>query len=70
MEEGKLRESTNFGPLLLKPTHAARLLDCSRTTIYDLINRGHIKATRVGTLLRIPRSEIERFAAIPTKSSD
>jgi len=48
--------------VLLKPARAAQLLDCSRTTIYDLISRGAIRAVRVGGLLRIPHSEIERLA--------
>ena len=46
--------------LAVKPARAAILLDCSRTKLYDAINRGEIRAVRVAGMLRIPMSEIRR----------
>ena len=58
----KADDSKNADPRLLKPARAAEYLDCSRSSVYDLIARGAIRAVRVGGLLRILFSEIERVA--------
>lgn len=55
-------------PLLLKAGNAARLLDCSRSTIYALIARGELRVVRVGNLLRVPLSEIRRLGGSATDS--
>jgi putative molybdopterin biosynthesis protein len=47
---------------LLRIEDAARVLKLSRTTVYDLLRRGELRIVRVGRAVRIPRSEIERFA--------
>jgi excisionase family DNA binding protein len=49
-------------PLYLRPSKAAKLLDCGRTKIYDLIHSGELKVITIGGQLRIPRSEIEALA--------
>ncbi len=49
-------------PLLLRPARAARLLDCSRSKIYDAISKGQITSVRVAGMLRISIREIERLA--------
>jgi excisionase family DNA binding protein len=40
-------------PLLLRPTAAARLLDISRSKLYDLINAGEINTVTIGSSRRI-----------------
>lgn len=35
--------------------------DLSKSTIYRLINKGHLKAVKVGKALRISESELTRF---------
>ena len=40
------------------PEQVAQMLQLSKNTIYDLINRGEIIAKRVGKVYRIPASSI------------
>lgn len=40
---------------------AARILDCDPQTIRNLINRGELRAIRVGRLIRIPRESLLDF---------
>jgi excisionase family DNA binding protein len=40
-------------PLLLRPTAAARLLDISRSKLYELINAGEIVTVTIGSSRRI-----------------
>jgi excisionase family DNA binding protein len=49
--------------ILLRPGEAAALLSISKSKLYELIQSGEVPHTRVGNMLRIPRSVIERFAA-------
>jgi excisionase family DNA binding protein len=57
-------ESTESA-LLLKPSRAAQLLDCSRSSIYDLVNEGTLHGIRVrGLSLRIPLAEIHRVIRV------
>lgn len=35
--------------------------DLSKSTLYRLINRGHLRAVKVGKALRITESELTRF---------
>jgi len=48
--------------LLLKVGEAATLLGVAKITIYRLVWAGAIKPVHIGRAIRIPRSEIERFA--------
>jgi hypothetical protein len=50
-------------PVLMKPARAAKMIDCSGSKLYDLVNAGVIRGVRVAGLLRIPLDEIERIAA-------
>jgi len=45
--------SDDLESLAVKPATAAQLLDCSRNTIYNLIARGELRASKVGGLTRI-----------------
>ncbi|MBO0827763.1 MAG: helix-turn-helix domain-containing protein [Streptosporangiales bacterium] len=44
---------------VLSVKHAAEALDVSRTSVYDLIARGELTATRVGGRIRVPVNEVE-----------
>jgi excisionase family DNA binding protein len=49
-------------PVLLRIDEAAAILGVARVTIYRLIWRGLIRPVYIGRAVRIPRSEVERFA--------
>jgi excisionase family DNA binding protein len=49
--------------MLLTVEQAAELLSLSRTTLYTLMDAGELKYKRIGRARRIPRAELERFAA-------
>ena len=40
------------------PEQVAQILQLSKNTVYDLINRGEIVAKRIGKVYRIPASSI------------
>ncbi len=46
---------------LLTPDEAAAELRISRKTVYDAVQRGLIRATKFGRLVRIKRAEIDRL---------
>jgi excisionase family DNA binding protein len=41
--------------------HAARLLECSRAHLYNLIARGELRSIKLGAARRITRAEIDRY---------
>ena len=53
-------------PLLVRVEEAARLLSLSRSTIYEMLDRGELPSVRRGTARRIPlaalRAWVERQA--------
>jgi excisionase family DNA binding protein len=49
--------------IFLTVPEAARHLRCSQSEIYALIKRGELPAMRLGGMLRIPRSVLEKLAA-------
>ena len=57
--------ATSETPALLLPAEAARLLRVTRATVYRLIERGDLRAVRIGdgpsARLRVPRDELERL---------
>ncbi|MER6531199.1 helix-turn-helix domain-containing protein [Streptomyces sp. NPDC001508] len=52
-------------PQLLKPSEAARRLDVSRPTVYDIVAAGHLDVVTVGTGtrpgIRIPEESLARY---------
>jgi excisionase family DNA binding protein len=44
-------------------SEAGRILGCERSTIYDRIKTGRLKAVRLDGTKRIPRSELVRLIA-------
>jgi len=45
----------------LSPADIAKQLSISPWTVYTWVYQGKLKGVKVGRLLRIPRSEIDRF---------
>jgi len=54
-------------PLLLRVPAAAKLLDVSRSKLYDLIHQGVVPSIRLGNCLRIP---VERLRTWIQDNSD
>jgi len=48
----------------LSPAEAAHALGICRASIYNLIGRGELRASKIGRSTRIPITEIERLAGI------
>jgi len=59
-------EEVKFRPVLLRPARFARLIDYSRSKIYDMINRGELRAVIISGNLRIPATELERLPSQAT----
>ncbi len=49
--------------VFLKPVRAAKLLDMSKSKIYEMIQRNEIPAVRLGGCLRIPASALDDLVA-------
>ena len=54
--------------LLLSPLTAARMLDCSRSSIYKMMKEGSLSFVLIGADRRIPFGEIERIAKSGSKA--
>jgi excisionase family DNA binding protein len=59
-------------PLAFRPTDAARMLGCSRATIFELIAAGRLRALKLSPRVTlIPRAELERLLAeLPEARAD
>jgi excisionase family DNA binding protein len=51
----------NVEKLLLTPADAAVALSVSRTTVYELMNRGLLRSVKLGTCRRIPVEAIREL---------
>lgn len=49
--------------LLFKPSEVAEAIGTSKTTVYDLINKGELAAVRVGSDLRVPVAVVQKWIA-------
>ena len=49
--------------LMLTIEEAARRLSVSRSTLYDLLQRGEIESVHIGSLRRVPVDCLEDFVA-------
>ena len=49
--------------VFVKPVRAAKLLDMSKSKIYEMIQRKEIPAVRLGGCLRIPVSALDDLVA-------
>jgi len=50
------------GKLLLTVDEAAEMLGVARVTLYRLMSRSLLRSVHIGRAVRIPRTELERFA--------
>lgn len=48
-------------PIALTVNEVAQLLGIGRDSAYALVRCGAIHSVRIGRLLRVPRSEVDRF---------
>ena len=46
---------------LLSPAQVAEFLSISRWTVYSWLSDGRIRSVKIGRLVRIPESEVERI---------
>lgn len=51
-------------PDILAVPEVARPLRVNRNTAYDLVRSGSLYGARIGHVLRVPRSEVERFLGL------
>ena len=51
----------NVERVLIRPARFAQMVDLSRASVYAAIDRGEIRAVRIGGSLRIPASELARL---------
>jgi len=49
--------------VFVKPVRAAKLLDMSKSKIYEMIQRKELPAVRLGGCLRIPISALDELVA-------
>jgi excisionase family DNA binding protein len=60
----KTQTAAHIEPLLVRVEEAARILCLSRSTIYEMMDRGELPSVRCGTARRIPiaalRAWVER----------
>ena len=56
------RSNNRSEPILVSKRDAARLLDLCVRTVEHLINRGELRAKRVGKRVLLLRDDLERFA--------
>ena len=54
---------------LLKVSAVAEGLNVSTATVYSLIKKGDLACERIGRLIRIKESEVERYLGLPPRDS-
>jgi len=54
--------------LVMKPTEVAEALDCSKTTVYELIHSGQLPSVRIGKDMRVPVAGVQQFIDKQLKS--
>ena len=57
-------------PILLKVEEAAKLLQVSRDTIYEMVHRGEMPHIKIGRIIRIPRTGLERWVTVESGLPD
>jgi excisionase family DNA binding protein len=54
-------EASSKDFIFIKPVRAAKLLDMSKSKIYEMIQRKELPAVKLGGCLRVPFSAIEEL---------
>jgi excisionase family DNA binding protein len=60
---------TQSEPLLVRVEEAARLLSLSRSTIYEMMDRGELPSVRCGTARRIPMAALRAWVERQTETT-
>jgi excisionase family DNA binding protein len=47
--------------IFLRVSEIAELIGCSKSKAYELVASGAISSTRIGSLLRVPRTALDPF---------
>ncbi len=47
--------------IFYRVSEIGELIGCSKSKAYELVGNGTIPSTKIGTLLRVPRSALEAF---------
>jgi len=55
-------ERASIAPLFARVSVGARVLDMSRSSVYELINKGFLPVARINGKLRIPMAALQRLA--------
>jgi excisionase family DNA binding protein len=61
MSDGFAEDDVRSNPLLLTVKDVARILQISRTTVYELIYAGVLLSVKIGNCRRIRRSDLEDY---------
>lgn len=59
---GRLSDNDNER-IFFSPATVARLLDISQSAVYNLLDRGELRAIRIGRSRRVAREDLEAFVA-------
>jgi excisionase family DNA binding protein len=55
------RQQGAEAPIVVTITEATRLLSVGRTTLYKLMNEGHLTAVKIGGASRVLRTSLDEF---------
>lgn len=55
----RLEKFTMTERIFYRITEVSELIGCSKSKAYELVSTGVIPSTRIGSLLRVPRSALE-----------
>jgi excisionase family DNA binding protein len=62
MRDTRLEKGVVSERIFYRVSEVADLIGCSKSKAYELVASGAIASTRIGTLLRVPRSALEVFS--------
>lgn len=54
--------------IAVNPREAAEMIGCSRNHIYALIERGQLRSTKIGKLVRIPVEDVRALVGLGVES--
>lgn len=57
-------QPTDTAPVLYRPADAARLLNLSRSTIFDLMRVGRLRSVKEGRVRLVPAAAIADYVAL------
>jgi len=53
---------------LLRVSKVAAIVDCSKTTVYEMVREGTLPHLLIGTSIRVPAGELQRWIAARTRN--